>query len=102
MRRIREIENGHAALIPSLRHDVAPRDRNQRAIVRHAILLIGLRDWKLVIPSWLQLPSGNREDRVGAPAHRVRGPAARRHSAAPLVRKNHLVTRIAERGGMPI
>src|SRR5438876_4637157 len=41
MRRIGPIEHRDAALIPRLDHDVAARDRNQRAVVGDAVLEIG-------------------------------------------------------------
>src|SRR6266571_8432539 len=49
VRRIGPIEHRDAALIPRLDHDVAARDRDQRAVVGDAVLVGGLRRRELVI-----------------------------------------------------
>src|SRR5258708_35469457 len=47
---IGEIADVDATLIPPLHHDVAARPRNEPAVVRHTILLRGLRTRNLAVP----------------------------------------------------
>ena len=53
------VEHRDAALIPRLHHDVATRNRDQRAVVRHAVLLRRLRRRQLVVALELHL-AGSR------------------------------------------
>ena len=102
MRPIREIEHRDAALIPGLGHDVATRDGNERAVVSHAILLVGLRDRELVVARRSQCVAGAIEDRIRTPRELVGCPASRRHSAAPFVAEQHLGSIVVEGRRVPV
>src|SRR4029450_9381107 len=79
-----EVEHRHAALIPRLRHDVAPRYRDEGTVGRDAVLRLGLRRRHLEVAGELQrLAVDDVEDGVGAPAGRIAGAAARTAPGAP-------------------
>ena len=101
MRRIGEIHHRDAALVPCLHHDVASGNRDQRSVVRHAVLEFRLRSRHLVIRGQRQLPLRQREDGIGAPVHRIGRAATRLSAAAPLIREQHLRSGVVEVGGMP-
>src|SRR5690606_8250093 len=50
-----EVEEGHAALVPGLHHDVLARDRHQRAVVGDAVLGLLLVTRDLEVAALLQL-----------------------------------------------
>ena len=102
LRRVGEVEHRHAALIPRLHHDVAPRHRDQRAVVRDAVLLLGLRRRHLVVAREPQLAIDDVEDRVGAPGRQIGRAAARPGAAAPFVGEDHLRAVVVERRRMPV
>ena len=91
-----------AALVPGLHHDVAARNRHDRAVVGHAVLLRRLRHRQLVVARELQLAVDDVEDRVGAPLGLVGRPAAGRRAAAPLVGEDDLRAVVVERGRVPV
>src|SRR5205814_7500489 len=76
MRRISEIEYRNTTLIPGLRHDVAPGNWNERAVVRDAVFLLGLSNGRLVVARRIQVVAAAIENRVGAPRHLVPRPTA--------------------------
>ncbi len=85
------VEYREPALVPGLHHHVPSRDRNQRAVVGHAVLLGCLRSGQLVIALELQLlPVRDGEDRVGAPLPLVGSPALGLAPSAPLVGEEEL------------
>ena len=103
VRRVGPVEHRDAALVPGLHHHVAARDRNQRAVVRDAVLLRRLRRRHLVVALELHLVVRvDREDRVGAPLLRIGRAALRRAAAAPLVGEQHLGAVVVERGRVPV
>src|SRR5918993_1324682 len=55
LRRIAPVEDRDPALIPPLYHHLAPGDRNERAVVRNAVLERRLRRGNLVVRVELQL-----------------------------------------------
>ena len=101
MRGVGKIHHRDAALIPGLHQDVAPGNRDQRSVVRHAVFHFRLRSRHLVVRSERQLAVGQGEDRIGAPVHRIGRAATGLRTAAPLVREQHLGAVIVEVGGMP-
>ena len=101
MRGVGEVDHRDAALIPGLHQDVAPGNRNQRSVVRHAILKLGLRRGHLVIRRQRQLAFRDVENGVGAPVHRIGGAATRLAAAAPFVGEQDLGAGVVEVGGMP-
>ena len=102
LRGVGPVEHRHSALIPGLHHDVAPRDRDQRAVVGHAGLLRGLRRRHLVVALELQLAIRDGEDGVGTPLLLVRGPALGLRAPAPLVGEEQLGPVVVERGRVPV
>ena len=96
VRRVGEVEHRDAALIPRLHHDVAAGHRDERAVVRHAILLLGLRRRHLEVAAEPQLAIDNVEDRVGAPRDRIGRAAPGPSAAAPLVGEDHLRSVVVE------
>ena len=102
MRGVGEVEHRDAALIPRLHHDVAAGHRNQRAVVRDAVLLFGLRRRHLVVAGELQLAIDDVEDGVGAPVRRIGRAAARTRAATPFVGEDHLGAVVVERRRMPV
>ena len=100
--RVREIEHGYAALIPRLHHDVASGNGNQRPVVRHAVLLLGLRRGHLVIARKAQLAVDDIEYRIRSPRPPVRRAAPGAHAAAPLVGEDHFRSVRVERRRVPI
>ena len=98
---VRPVEDRDAALIPRLHHDLATRDRDQRTVVRDAVLLTRLGSRHLVIRVELELVVLDREERVGAPLRLVRIAAARLRAAAPLVGEQDLLAVVAERRRVP-
>ncbi len=75
---------------------------NQRAVVRHAVLRLGLRRRHLVVAAERQLLVDDVEDRVGAPVGEVRRAAARPRAAAPFIREDDLGAVVVERGRVPV
>src|SRR5690606_6999698 len=76
-------------------------DGDERAVVRDAVLEVGLRGGHLVVAVEAQLAVLDREDRVGAPLVLVGLAAAGLRAAAPLVGEEDLRAVVAERGGVP-
>src|SRR6266568_7111148 len=101
-RGVGEIHDGDAALIPGLHFDVAAGDRNERAVMRHAVGSVGLRGGHFVVVGESQLVVLQAEDGVGAPFVGVVGAAARAQAAAPLIGKDDLVSAVGERSGVPV
>ena len=101
VRRVGEINDVQSALVPPLRHQVAARNRNERPIVRDAVLRVGLRGRHLEVRTLYHLAVRDREDRVAAPVDRIVEPALGRRAAAPLIREQHLRSVIVEGGRMP-
>src|SRR4051812_41032575 len=98
MRGVGPVEYRDSALIPGLHHDVATGDRNQRAVVRDAVLTAGLRCGQLVVALHLELAARlDGEDGVSAPFLRIGLPALRAAAAAPLVREQDLRRVVVER-----
>ena len=98
---VRPVEHRDAALIEGLHHDVAAGNRNQRAVVRDAVLGVGLRCRDLVVAVEHQLALLDREERVAAPLRAIGRPALRTAAAAPLVGEQHLGAVVAERRRVP-
>ena len=87
----------HACTITS-----RPGDRDQRAVVGHAVLLRRLRRRQLVVALELQLAVREREDRVGAPLLRIGRAALGLAAAAPLVGEQELGAVVVEGGRVPV
>src|SRR6266496_2177471 len=102
MRGISEVEHRHSALVPRLRHDVASGNRNERPVVRDAVLQLRLNDRQLVVAGLAQIVAGEREDRVSSPFRIVCRAALWSYATAPLVTEQHLARVIAECRGMPV
>src|SRR5205814_2947579 len=102
MRRISEIEYRNTTLIPSLCHDVAPGNGNERAVVGDAVFLLGLSNRKLVVARRIQVVAAAIEDRVGAPGHLVRRPTAWSHTAAPFIGEEHFGALVIDGGRVPV
>ena len=102
MRRIGPVEYRDPALIPRLHHDVAAGDRDERAVVRDAVLVRGLRREHLVVALERHPAIGDGENRIGAPLRFVVVAALRLPAAAPLVREEQLRAVVVERGGVPV
>ena len=101
MRDVRKIDHRNAALIPGLHQDVAPGNRHQRSVVRHAVFIFRLRRRHLVIGRERQLALVQVENRIRAPVHRIGRAAARLRASAPLIREQNLGARVVEIRGMP-
>src|SRR5260370_18873393 len=101
-RRIGEAHYGDAALIPGLHFDIAARDGNQRAVMRHAVFRVTLRGWQLVIVGETQLAVLQAEDRVRAPLVRVVRTATRSQAAAPLIGEYDFASVVRERSRVPV
>src|SRR5262245_21453601 len=102
MRRVGEIEDRYAALVPGLRHDVASWTWNQATVVRHAVFLLGLSGRHLEVAAEFELTIDDVEDRVGSPVLGIGGPAPRTRAAAPLVGEHDLPAVVVERRRMPV
>src|SRR5690606_34017479 len=100
--RIREVDDRDSALVPRLHEDVPPRYRYQGAVVRHAVLLLGLRRRHLDVAAKLELTVDDVEYRVRTPVLWVGRAAARTRAAAPFVGENDLCAVVAERRGVPV
>ena len=98
---IGEVDQVESTLVPALHHDVASRHRNQAAVMRHAVLFLGLRRGHLEEGALRQLAILERKDRVGAPIDRVIGAALRARPTAPFVREEQLARVVVERRRMP-
>src|SRR5205814_9451334 len=85
VRWIGEIKYRNSTLIPTLNHYVATGHRNERAVVRDAVLLFGLSDGELVVTGGSKAVARSSEDCIGAPSRLVRCATTRRHAAAPFV-----------------
>src|SRR5258708_12316762 len=70
------VEDRDAALVPGLDHHVASGNRDERAVVRDAVLLRCLRRGHLVVAVQLQLVVLDAEEPVRAPLHLAPTPAA--------------------------
>ena len=79
-----------------------PGTGNQRAVVRDAVLRVGLRRRHLVVAAEHQLLVDDVEDRVGAPVRQIGRAAARPRAAAPLVGEDDLRAVVVERGRVPV
>ena len=102
MARVGEVEDRDAALVPRLHHDVAARDRDERAVVGHAVFERRLRGHHLVIAPERERAVVDGEDRVGSPFLGIRGTALGTAAAAPLIGEEHLRAIVVERGRVPI
>src|SRR5207244_11985116 len=91
----------HAALIPPLHLNIAAGNRNERAIVRNAILGVALGGGHLVVVRETQLVVLQMKDGIGAPLVRIVWPAARAQSPAPLVGKPDFVPILSKRSRVP-
>ena len=100
--RIRPVEDRDAALIPRLHHHIAPRNREHRAVVRHAVLEDRLGRRHLVVALHLHPAVAQGEECIGAPLHLVRGAALRLPAAAPLVGEEDLAAIVIEGGRVPV
>src|SRR5690606_35490191 len=85
-----------------LHHDVPSGDRDQRAVVGHAVLRLGLRGGNLVVAAVLELAVVQGEDRVRAPFPPVGGAAAGSGAATPFVGEDDLFAVVAEGRGVPV
>ena len=79
-----------------------PGHRDDRAVVRDAVLLVGLRRRHLEVAVEHQLLVDDVEDGVGAPVEQIGRAAARRGAAAPLVGEDDLGAVVVERGRVPV
>ena len=88
VRGVGEVDDRQPALVPGLHHDVATRNRHDRAVVGHAVLLRGLHCRQLVVARELQLAVDDVEERVGAPlrlvGHRQRAAVPPPHSSVKM------------------
>src|SRR5262245_52464311 len=103
MVRVREVHDIHATLVPALHIEVAPRDRDDTAVLRDAVLLRGLRGGKLEVGALGQLlvVRAGGDDRIAAQLHDAAGLAHRARAAAPLIGPKSLPAVVAEPGGVP-
>ena len=76
MIRVGEVHDGDATLVPGLHFDVAARNRNERPVVRHTVLAVGLGRRQLVVTRKAQLIVLQTEDRISAPLVRIVRPAS--------------------------
>src|SRR5207237_2225231 len=90
------------ALIPGLHHHVATRNRNQRAVMRNAVLEARLRSGQLVVSLKLHLVVHDVEDRVRSPLPTVSRTALRLATAAPFVGEQDLRSVVVERRRVPV
>ena len=102
MLRVGEVHDGDAALIPRLHFDVAAGNRNERAVVRDAVLAVALRSGQLVVAREVQLVILQVENRISAPFVRIVRAAARTQSAAPLIGEHNFLPIIRKRGRVPV
>ena len=100
--RVGEIDQRDAALVPGLDEDVAARDRNDGAVMCHAVFLLDLRGRQLEVAAKLELTVDDVVDGIRAPVQRVVGAAARPAAAAPLVGEQDLGAVVVERRRMPV
>ena len=101
-RRVREIDDRQSALVPGLHENIAAGNRQHRAVVRHAVLLLDLRRGNLEVAAKFEPPVHDVVDGVGAPVHRIVASTARPAAAAPLIGEQHLVAVVVKRGGVPV
>src|SRR5262249_37804855 len=101
MLRVGEVHQRDAALIPTLHRNVSARDRNERAVVRNAVLAVALRCRHLVVARKIQLLILQVEDRICTPLVRIVRAAARTESAAPLVGEDDFLSIIRKRSRVP-
>ena len=102
MLRVGEVHHRDAALVPGLRLDVAAGNRNERAVVRDAVLAVALGRRQLVVTREAQLVVLQIKDGISAPLVRIIRPAARVKSAAPFIGENHFCAIVRKRGRVPI
>src|ERR1700678_765797 len=102
MRRVGEIHNGDAALIPGLHFDIAAGNGDERAVVRDAVFGVGLGGGELVITGEGQLVVMQMEDGVRAPVVRIVRTAARAEATTPLVGEDDFAAVVRERSGVPV
>src|SRR5687767_10619809 len=95
------VEDRHAPLVPALHHYLAARDRNQRAVVRDAVLERRLWCRQLVVAVEHHLVVLDRKERVGSPLRLVGVAAAWRVAAAPFIGEEDLLAVVTERRGVP-
>ena len=89
VRGIGPVEHRDAALIPRLHHHVAARDRDERAVVRDAVLVrASAAPASCSSSGRSSCRSIDREDRVGAPLLRVGRAALRLRRRRPTRREN--------------
>ena len=96
------VEERDAALVPSLNQDVASGNRDERAVVRDAVLLRRLRRGQLEVAPELHVAAVDAEDGVRAPLPRVGGPALGCAAAAPLVGEHDGGAVVVEGGRVPV
>src|SRR5215213_2332628 len=92
MRRVSEVHDGYAALIPRLYFDIAAGDRNERTVMGHAVLAVRLGCGHLVVAREFQLIIPDVEDRISAPLLRIGSATARPKTAAPLVSEHDFLS----------
>src|ERR1700681_2622142 len=83
-------------MIPCLYLDVAPRHRNEAAVMRHAVLGRGLGRRHLVVRGEREPAICQGEDRVPSPILWIGGAAAWLNAATPLVGKQDLIAVVVE------
>ena len=98
---IRPVEHRDAALIPRLHHDVAARDRNQRAVVRDAVLLLASAPPASCSSSGTSSCRSSSVKIASAPHSCLSVARQRGASAAPLVGEQHLRAVVVERRRVP-
>jgi len=100
--RVREVADRDPALVPGLHKDIAAGNGNQRAVVRDAILQVGLGGRQLVVTAEHQLAIDDIIDGIGTPGLRVLDAAPRPAASAPFVGEDHLGAVVVERRGVPV
>ena len=88
--RVGKVHDRDAALVPSLNHDIAARNGNDRAIMSDAVFRVALRGRHFVIARKLKLSAFQMEDRISSPHVRISCAAASTQAAAPFVCENDL------------
>ena len=86
-----------------LDHDVAARHRDERSVVRDAVLLVGLRRRQLEVAAGTSSFLSTMSKIASAPQVELIGRAAARlRAAAPLVGEDHLGAVVVERRRVPV
>src|SRR5258706_8287748 len=82
---VAEVHHRDAALVPGLYFYVAAWNRNERAVVRHAVFAVPLGRRHFVVAGKGQLVILQVEEGISAPFVWIVCPAARAETAAPLI-----------------